>query len=84
MSKPEKTLAAAEIVINEKNQVLWVSRYHLKRANAIGQTFIQDCQEYLVLDSRVTFGKLGGALIEHKVRLIVDRTQEKTNHITLS
>jgi len=63
-----ETTAAAEIVFNERGEVLWVGRYLLNRIHDAGETFITDGKEYLVIKSRVTFGAWGGALVEHVVR----------------
>jgi len=76
MDKKE-ALAAAEIVINEKNEVLWVERYVFSRIHDPGQLFIRDYKEYKVVASAATPGDLGGVLVEHKVKLIADRTPIK-------
>lgn len=66
----ETTKAVAEIVIDESGEVISVERYILSRSHRKGDTFIRDYKEYFVLDSSITFGKHGGALVEHVVRLI--------------
>lgn len=73
----ENTKAVAEILIDESGEILSVERYIMNRRHAIGDTFIRDYKEYHVLDSVVTVGRYGGALVEHVVKLIADRTPSR-------
>lgn len=70
MSEQEHTVrAAAEIVVDESGELLWVDRYIFKRVHGPGETFIRDSRTYLVVASKLTLGKYGGALVEHVVRV---------------
>ena len=60
--------AAAEIVLNESGEVLWVERYIFNRVHGPGETFVRNSKTYTVLVSKITYGAHGGALVEHVVR----------------
>lgn len=62
--------AAAEIVIDENGEVLWVERYIFKRIHGQGETFVRESKTYTVLTSKITHGAHGGALVEHVVRAV--------------
>jgi hypothetical protein len=62
-----QTTAAAEIVTSEAGVVLWIRRYEMSRAYEVGDTFIEQGQLYLVRKVAITFGRFGGALVEHVV-----------------
>ena len=70
----ETTKCAVEIRFDEAGNVLKAERYIFNRAPREGDTFIEDWKEYLTVKAVVTFGKAGGAMLEHVVRLVADRT----------
>jgi hypothetical protein len=76
---PLSTEGAAEIVFNERGDVLWAERYVFARIHGKGDDFIRDYKEYVVTHAAITAGKHGGVLVEHVVRLVADRSPSKTN-----
>ena len=69
----ETTKCAVEILFDEAGNVLKTERYIFNRAPREGSTFIEDWKEYRTVKAVVTFGK-DGAMLEHVVRLVADRT----------
>lgn len=72
--RAEHTKQAVEIRFDEAGNVLKVEPWPFKRMHGKGENFIENYKEYLVVDSAATFGKHGGVMLEHIVRLIADRT----------
>jgi len=69
MSEEYPVKAAAEIVVDESGEVLWVDRYIFKRIHGPGESFIRDSITYEVVASKITHGAHGGALVEHVVKI---------------
>jgi hypothetical protein len=65
---------AVEIRFDETGNVLKAERYLFNRAPREGDTFIADWKEYRTVKAVLTFGKTGGVMLEHVVRLVADRT----------
>lgn len=64
----KESVGGAEVSVSEDGTLLWVERYIMSRAEAVGSTFIRHGKKYLVTGSRVTFGCFGGVLVEHQVK----------------
>lgn len=69
-----KVTNAVEICTNEKDEVLWIKNFPYNHAGGAGEEFIEDWKHCMTISSEITFGKLGGCLVERKVKLLVDRT----------
>ena len=68
-----QAIQAIEIRFDETGGILKIAPWLFSRIHRPGDTFIDDWKEYRVIASELTVGKYGGALVEHVVRLVIDR-----------
>lgn len=73
-SEGKRIKAAIEIRFDEAGNVLKTELYIYNRAPREGDTFVEEWKEYLTVKALVTYGEHGGAMLEHVVRLLRDRT----------
>ena len=55
------------VFFDDSGNLLWHERYIFSRIHGKGERFFRDSVNYKVMDSAVTRGKFGGAIVEHVV-----------------
>ena len=62
-------LACAEIIMDQNGNVLFNRPYIFSRTHAPGHGWLEDSVQYTVTSAAITYGKLGGALVEYVVKV---------------
>lgn len=65
--KVSKRKIIIEVASNTKGEILWMERYRFSRMSAIGEKFVRDSKQYVVMAAAIVDGDYGAALLEHVV-----------------